>query len=272
MLEIKFGKKILKTDRPAFIMGILNATPDSFWAGSRGGIEKAFELIDQGADVLDIGGESTRPGFRFTEISPEEQISRIIPIIKEIRKKSDIGISVDTRNSQVLKAALDAGADVLNDVSALEDDAGCTSVIKQYDAGLILMHGYHDSENHKSMNNISEKVLGYLLNRAEFAVSLGVKKENIIIDPGIGFGKTTEENITLIKETEKMCNKGFPVLMALSRKRCIGTMMERENTAENRMVSTVAANLLSVQKGALMVRVHDVQEMIDSLNVMKYLR
>lgn len=269
MLQINFGNKLLKTEKPAFVMGIVNATPDSFWAGSRGGIDKALQLISQGADVLDIGGESTRPGY--TEVSAQEQIERIIPIIEAVRKESEIGISVDTRNSQVIKAAFEAGADVLNDVSALEDDFACAKVVADYNAGVILMHRFNVSEDRKSYDNVSKIVFDYLNERAKIAINQGINKEKIIIDPGIGFGKTSEENITLIKETDFLCTGEYPLLMALSRKRCIGTMIERDNTAEDRMVSTVAANIFSIQKGAAMVRVHDVQEMVDSLNVMKYL-
>ena len=258
MREIKITNKIIKTDRPAFVMGIVNATDDSFYSGSRGGIERAVQLIDEGADIIDIGGESTRPGFH--EISSEEEISRVVPVIKEIRKKSNIVISIDTRKADVFRAAYDAGADLLNDVTALEYDENMADYASSAGVSVVLMH-----QGGGDYNDVNK----YLRSRIEYAVSKGIKKEKLILDPGIGFGKTNEESIALIKNTDKMCIEGLPFLMALSRKRCIGEMTGRET--DDRMAGTLAADMISVQKGATIVRVHDVIETIDMLNVMKYL-
>ena len=247
MREIILGSKKLVTDRPAFVMGIVNVTPDSFFDKSRGGVERALQLIEQGADILDIGGESTRPGY--TPVPADEEIKRILPVIKEIRSKSDIAISVDTTKLEVFKAAYEAGADIWNDVSSLSDKVEAA----EYQGG----GSVYDVKN-------------YLEDRAEWCLSHGVKAEKIIIDPGIGFGKTNEECIEIIKHAEKLCQSKYPLLMALSRKRCIGGMTDRPT--EERLVGTVAADMISVQKGAIMVRVHDVAETIDSLNVMKYLQ
>lgn len=259
MREIILGSKKLVTDRPAFVMGIVNVTPDSFFDKSRGGVERALQLIEQGADILDIGGESTRPGY--TPVPADEEIKRILPVIKEIRSKSDIAISVDTTKLEVFKAAYEAGADIWNDVCSLSDKVEAAEYLASTDASVILMH-----QGGGSVYDVKN----YLEDRAAWCLSHGVKAEKIIIDPGIGFGKTNEECIEIIKHAEKLCQSKYPLLMALSRKRCIGGMTDRPT--EERLVGTVAADMISVQKGAIMVRVHDVAETIDSLNVMKYLQ
>lgn len=269
MPELLLGTKFIKTDRPAFVMGIINATPDSFFSESRGGIQRALKLIEDGADILDIGGESTRPGFE--EISAEEEINRIIPVIRAVRKVSSIPVSVDTRKADVLKAAVDAGADVLNDVSAMEDDEKMAEVAAAAGVSVILMHRFNGSEESRKTNpSVVEEVSSYLESRVAVAVGAGIPLNKIIVDPGIGFGKTYEENLDLIRNTDRLCSARFPVLMALSRKRCIGTMTGKN--VENRMAGTIAADILSVQKGAIMVRVHDVAETVDAMNVMKYLK
>lgn len=264
-----FGKKEISTERPAFVMGILNATPDSFWKESRGGFDKAMALIKDGADILDIGGESTRPGY--TEVSVDEELNRVIPLIQQIRKESDIVISVDTRKSSVMEAAIKEGADILNDVSALEDDENMVKVCAENDVSVILMHRFLEEESERKTNpHVASEVIEYLYKRAHFAIQQGVDPEKIIFDPGIGFGKTPEENISLIRQTDLLSKTGFPLLMALSRKRCIGQMTGRD--VEERVIGTVAANMISVQKGAKIIRVHDVREAIDSLNIMKNLK
>ena len=258
MCKIKITNKIIETDRPAFVMGIVNATDDSFYSGSRGGIKRAMKLIEEGADIIDIGGESTRPGFH--EVSAEEEIKRVVPLIEEIRKYSNITISIDTRKADVFRAAFNAGADLLNDVTALEFDKNMAAAAAEACVSVVLMH-----QGGGDYNDVNR----YLSGRIDFAVSHGIARDRLILDPGIGFGKTNQESIDLIKNTDKMCVEGIPLLMALSRKRCIGEMTGRDT--DDRMAGTLAANMISVQKGAEIVRVHDVIETIDMLNVMKYL-
>jgi len=268
VIELTLKNKKIASDRPAFVMGIVNATPDSFYSKSRGSLDLAKSLIDQGADILDIGGESTRPGY--TEVSEEEEIKRIIPLIRQIRAFSDIPISVDTRKSSVIKAAYEQGADILNDVSALEDDAACADFLAKSQIPVILMHRFLGSEeNRKSDPDVIKNVRKYLLERADFALSKGISPDKIILDPGIGFGKTREEDISLIKNISELCNCPYPLLMALSRKRVIGSMTDK--AVEERLAGTLTANLYSVYKGVKIIRVHDVKEAIDSLNVMKNL-
>lgn len=256
--KMKIGNRILSTEKKAFVMGIVNATPDSFFEGSRGGIERALQLIEQGADIIDIGGESTRPGF--TPVSVEEEIKRVVPVVKEIRKHSDIPISIDTTKLEVMKACMDYDVQIWNDVLSLSEKKENASFVAKNNISVILMHNGEGD---------IEQVNKELCATIDFSLQNGIKKEQIIVDPGIGFGKTNEQSINIIKNTDKICNLEYPVLMALSRKRCIGEMTGRP--VEQRLVGTVTANLISVQRGACMIRVHDVKETVDMLNVLKSL-
>jgi dihydropteroate synthase len=190
MLSLQIGTKKITTERPSFVMGICNATSDSFYKKSRGGIKKAFELIDQGADIIDIGAESTRPGL--SEISSEEQIRKIIPIIKAIRKKSDIPISVDTRSSVVMNAAINEGADILNDVSSLSSDTKMIDILQNNEISVILMHGFMQKEDKKSSVDIVKEVSDFFYKKIEFLKENDIDLSKVILDPGIGFGKTFE--------------------------------------------------------------------------------
>ncbi len=275
MLQIKLGLKRSVTERPAFVMGIVNVTPDSFFEESRGGIDRALKLIQEGCDILDIGGESTRPGY--TPVSAEEEISRIMPVIQAVRRESGIPISVDTSKLEVFKTAFAAGADIWNDITALsgapkpgndgtalaEEKASIEAAqyLSKTGASVILMH--------TGPGTVTE-VSDFLGQRAIFCISNGIASDKIIIDPGIGFNKSTEENLALIREPMALCGGRYPVLMALSRKRCIGDMTGR--SAEERLAGTLAADMIAVQKGAKIIRVHDVSSAIDTLNVMKNLR
>lgn len=266
-LELRLSEKIISTDRPAFVMGIVNCTPDSFYEKSRGGIEQALKLINQGADILDIGGESTRPGSEY--ISPEEEIRRIIPVIEAIRKESDIPISVDTRKSSVMEAAINAGADILNDVSAMEDDPLMAKLAAKTKIPVILMHKRGipaDMQKNTTYDNVFDAVNQYLQSRVNFAMAEGISGDRIILDPGIGFGKDLNGNLSLIANCGKLCGGKYPVLMALSRKTCIGQLTGKD--VDDRLYGTLAANLLSVVRGATIVRVHDVEPCVDTLNVL----
>lgn len=282
MLQMKFGAKRAVTERPAFVVGIVNVTPDSFYADSRGGIERALQLIKEGADILDIGGESTRPGYQ--PVSDEEEIGRIMPVIQAVRRESSIPISIDTNKFSVFRAAFAGGADIWNDVTALagvqtideegnllnqdgtalaenEPSIAAAEYLSKTGASVILMHTGPGS---------IQQVSDFLGQRAVFCLSHGISSEKIIIDPGIGFNKTNEENLALISQPNALCGGRYPVLMALSRKRCIGEMTGRP--VEDRLAGTLAADLISVQRGAKIIRVHDVSSAIDTLNVMKNLR
>ena len=256
MIKLQTGKKTISTERAAFIMGILNATPDSFYEQSRGSYEKAMKLIEDGADILDIGGESTRPGFE--DVSYEEEIERVVPLIAKIRKVSDIPISIDTRKAEVLEAAVKEGIDIFNDVSAFEYSPDSIKIASKNSLSVIIMN--NQGKDIKSTNVFFDS-------KIKFALKNGISAGKIILDPGIGFNKNADENICLIKNAEKLGKGRYPVLMALSRKSCIGHITGRP--VNERLAGTLTANILSILKGCTLVRVHDVKETLDALNVIK---
>ena len=269
MLSLNLKNRTITTDKSAFVMGIVNTTPDSFWSESRGGIERAFALIEEGADILDLGAESTRPGSSY--ISEEEEIKRLLPVIKEIRNHSDIPLSIDTRKKNVMKASFDAGADILNDISALEDDKEMASFCAESEIPVILMHKRGNPstmQDNTEYSNVFDEVNSYLKRRVEYALAAGIKKDKIILDPGIGFGKDLDSNITLVNCCGELLDGEYPVLMALSRKTCIGQITNRE--VKDRLSGTLALDLIAVQQGAFMVRVHDVKETVDTLRILDY--
>lgn len=258
MCKLCFTKITLETERPAFVMGIVNVTKDSFYEKSRGGIERAMKLLEEGADIIDLGAESTRPGF--TEVSEDDEINALIPVLKDIRKQSSVPVSIDTRKSKVFKACFDEGADIFNDVSALTYDSKSTALAAELKVPVVLMHQGGGS---------ALELKDFFLNRIHTCVNSGILEKDIILDPGIGFGKTNEESIEIIKNTKILSELPYPFMMALSRKRCIGEMTGRD--AEERLAGTLAADIFSVMQGAKILRVHDVKETVDTLNVMKFL-
>ena len=255
---------LLSKKKQSLIMGILNITPDSF---SDGGdffekniaIDRALEMVEQGADIIDIGGESTRP---FSDsVSLKEEISRVIPVIEGICKESDVCISIDTTKSKVASEALEAGATVINDISAMEIDSLMVDVALKFNCPIVLMHmkgipkNMQDNPQYQSLiSDIKE----YLLARIDFVVSKGIDRNKIIIDPGIGFGKTVENNFEIINNLDQFVKMNFPVLLGASRKSFIGVSL---NLPENdRLEGSIAANIIGLQKGAKIFRVHDVVE------------
>ncbi|MBR4321118.1 dihydropteroate synthase [Treponema sp.] len=267
MKTLNLKNRAVTTGLPAFVMGIVNATPDSFFDKSRGGLDEALRLIDEGADILDIGGESTRPGSKYVEA--EEEIRRVIGVIEGVRKVSDIPISVDTRKFEVMKAAFDAGADILNDISALEDDVRLAPFCAEAGIPVILMHKRGNPstmQKNTVYENVFDEVNCYLKSRVDFALKEGIAFEKIWLDPGIGFGKNVADNFELMRRCGELLGGKYPVLMALSRKSCIGEVTGRP--VEERLSGTLVADLLSVLVGASMIRVHDVSAAVDSLKIL----
>ncbi len=288
-ISLKDG--ILETTLPAFVMAIVNCTPDSFWEQSRfnnrisgnihsNNLQQTAEYIlmqfEKGADIVDIGGESTRPGASY--IHEDEELERIIPVIQEVRKHSRGIISVDTRKSVVLKEALLAGADILNDISALEDDKNIVQIASEEKIPIILMHKRSNPltmQQNTVYNDIIGDVSNYLSSRVHYAISNGVDSLKIILDVGIGFGKDTKGNIILMNassQIQKMVEKNtnclvHGCLVGLSRKSFIGDITGKD--VEKRLIGTVASNLLAVQHGARMLRVHDVEETVDMLKIVQ---
>lgn len=258
--------QLLKQDRP-LIMGILNLTPDSFSDGgshtSRGSaVQFALEMVRNGADIIDVGGESTRP---YSErIEAAEQIRRVESVIASLRKTlpSETPISIDTTLSDVAGAALDAGATILNDISAGRDDPGIFSLAAQKNVPIVLMHMQGSPEtmqDNPTYTNVVEEVRSFLLERAEAAQQAGIKKSAIVIDPGIGFGKTREHNLELIAGLGEFVRTDYPVLLGTSRKRFLGTL-SLQSEPRTLVGATCATTVLGVQAGVRIFRVHDVME------------
>lgn len=255
---IKCGNYELDYSSKTLIMGILNVTPDSFSdGGSYDSIQKAVaraqEMVEEGADIIDVGGESTRPGH--TPVTADEEISRVVPIIKELVKEVDVPISIDTYKAETARAAVEAGAHIINDVWGAKKDPLMAAVAAEKGVPIILMHNREDKEYEVFMRDAVQD-----LQESIFLVKkAGVKDEQIILDPGIGFAKSFEQNLEMMRNVDILVSLGYPVLYATSRKRVIGHVLDLP--VEERMEGTGATVCWGIQKGCQLVRVHDVKEM-----------
>ena len=247
------------------VVGILNVTPDSFSEGGDffdpgAAAEHAAAMLDEGADMLDVGGESTRPGS--DPVSQEEEIRRVVPVLKRILSvRPEAVISVDTYRSGTAKAALEAGASLVNDVTALRGDPGMVSLIEEAACPVILMHMQGEPKTMQKEPNYQDvvgEVRDFLAERAEYAVAAGVRLENIIVDPGIGFGKNLEHNLALLRNLDALVDLGFPVLIGTSRKSFVERITGAQE-ARDRVFGTVATTVLAFEQGATFFRVHDVR-------------
>ena len=250
-----------------YIMGILNVTPDSFSDGGKytsldKALNHAMQMEKEGADIIDIGGESTRPGH--TPLSIEEEIERIVPVIQAVRENTTVPISVDTFKAETARAALDAGADIINDIWGAKKDPEIADVAAEYDVPIILMHN-REEENPK-YNSIIDDMKQDLEESIEIALKAGVKKENIIIDPGLGFAKSMEEHLIVMNRLEELHTLGYPILLATSRKRFIGHVLNVP--AQERDNGTAATTCLGITKGVHMVRVHNVKLNVEMAKMM----
>lgn len=270
--SIPCGAATLELGDKTSIMGILNATPDSFSDGGKyNTLEKAvaqgIKMVEQGANIIDIGGESSRPFS--TPVSEQEELDRVVPVIEQLAKEITVPISIDTVKSKVAAAALSAGAAIINDISALEKDPDMAALAASENAPVILMHMKGTPETMQINPNYEDLMLEitqYLGLRADFAMNVGIRKNNIILDPGIGFGKTVEHNLILINHLEKLTALGFPVLMGPSRKSFIQNILSDDGTTPmppshiKTEYGTMAAVAGSIFRGAHIVRVHDVEK------------
>lgn len=253
-------------------MGILNTTPDSFSDGGKfiqleNALTHALQMISDGAAIIDVGGESTRPGS--DSVCADEQIRRVVPIIEAIRKNSDVLISIDTTLSDVAEAALDAGANIINDVSAGLNDAKMFELSATRNVPIILMHAQgspKSMQDNPHYENVVLEVLEALQQRANAAISVGVKKENIVLDIGIGFGKRKQDNLALLAHLNDFVKLDFPVLLGTSRKRFMGSICNVSEPAEL-VAATVVTTALGVMAGVRVFRVHDVKENKQALEV-----
>jgi dihydropteroate synthase len=258
------------------LMGIINVTPDSFYDGGRRldadrAIADGLGLIEAGADIIDIGGESTRPGAR--PVSAEEELERVLPVIRGLRHVAKVPISIDTYKSRVAREALDEGADIVNDVSALRFDDEMAALAAAERVPVVLMHMLgtpRTMQTEPRYDNVLREVIDFLAERIQFAARAGIERQNIIVDPGIGFGKTLDHNLALLRGLPAFAALGQPLLVGASRKAFIGRILGTE--ADERLEGSLAAAVAAVMGGAEIVRVHDVKETQRAIRVADAIR
>lgn len=255
-------------ENDTYIMGILNVTPDSFsdggkWNNINSALRHTEEMIANGAAIIDIGGESTRPGY--TLISDEEEIGRVVPVIKAIRQRFDIPISIDTYKSEVAKAALDVGADLINDIWGFKYDMKMADVCREYGAACCLMH----NRNNTDYTDYFADVLTDLQESIDIAKAAGIVDNKICTDPGIGFAKSLEQNLSLTQNVDILHSLGYPILLGTSKKSMIGLTLDLDKN--ERVEGTLVTSVLAVQKNCLFVRVHDVKENVRAVKMAKAL-
>lgn len=265
------GGRELRCDERPLVMGVVNVTPDSFYDGGRyvtteRAVAHALALVEQGADILDLGAESTRPGAR--PVGEEEELARLLPVVTELVRRVTVPISIDTTKATVARRTLEAGASIINDVSALRRDPEMGPVIAQHSAGVVLMHmqGTPTSmQDRPHYEDVVAEVTQFLDERLQAAERTGIAKMNIVLDPGIGFGKLLVHNLRLLNELSAFLMLNRPLLVGVSRKAFIGQIVDRP--ADHREWGTAAAIALAVDRGARILRVHDVEGMADVVKV-----
>ncbi len=268
-MQLRLGSRTLNLDRPQ-VMGVLNVTPDSFSDGGKflqvdAALRQAERMRTAGAAVIDVGGESTRPAAG--RISEGEELDRVMPVIEAIAGGSDVAISIDTSKPVVMRAAVDAGASMINDVYALRQD-GAMEAALQLDAAICLMHMLGEPgtmQENPDYRDIPGDILDFLAHRLAACQSAGIGADRILIDPGFGFGKSHEHNVRLLANLEQFHKLGMPLLVGLSRKRTLGFLSGKD--VEDRLSAGIAAAVLAVERGANIVRTHDVEPTVDALKI-----
>lgn len=273
-MEWKLHRRSLSYGTRTLVMGVLNVTPDSFSDGGQfleadEALRRAEEMIAEGADIIDVGGESTRPGGEV--VTADEEMRRIVPIVERLAKTSSVPISVDTTKASVARAALDAGAEIINDISALRFDYHVADEVARANAGIVLMHSRGTPATLHRMPaspDIFEEIHASLRRSINMAVRCGVSRESIAVDPGIGFGKTVEQNLELIARLNQFAGNfpDFPILIGTSRKSFIGRLLD-DAPPDERIHGTMATVVAAVMRGAHIVRVHDVRAAVDTVRV-----
>jgi dihydropteroate synthase len=255
------------------LMGILNVTPDSFsdggeFFGVKPAVVQAEKMLDEGAHIIDLGGESTRPGS--DPVSPEEELRRVLPVVRGIlESRPETKISIDTYRASTAEAALDAGARVVNDVTALRGDSRMAGLVAERGCPVVLMHMLGEPKSMQRdprYENVVREVRDFLVSRVEYAISAGVREENVILDPGIGFGKTLRHNLELLNGLNVFVELGFFVLVGASRKSFLGKILGSDATGD-RLFGTVASNVIAYERGATLFRVHDIRANKEALEV-----
>ena len=270
---MQFSNQYLDLSCPQ-VMGILNVTPDSFSDGGKHAhithaLNHAEKMIEQGASIIDVGGESTRPGA--TPVSLQEELDRVIPVIDALASKSDCVISVDTSKPEVMREAVKAGASLINDVRALQE-SGAIEAAVECNVPVCLMHMQGQPRSMQSQptyNNVVEDVKAFLQVRINACIEAGIKQQQIILDPGFGFGKTLEHNYELLKHLGDIISMGYPVLVGMSRKSMIGHLLNRG--VDERLAGSISLATIAAQAGAHIIRVHDVQETSDAVKIVNML-
>jgi dihydropteroate synthase len=268
-MHLECGKFQLDLSVPR-VMGIVNVTPDSFSDGGKFSatnlaVEHALKLVEEGADILDIGGESTRPNA--IPVSLQQELDRVIPVIEALISQVNIPLSIDTYKPQVMQSAIAAGASVVNDVRALQED-GALEAVANSSAGVCLMHmqgTLQTMQINPQYSDVVVEVKAFLAARLQACIHAGIETSRIVLDPGFGFGKTREHNISLLQQLESFATLGQPILVGLSRKSVLGQMTG--NDVDARLHASIAASVLSVMKGAKILRVHDVRATVEALKV-----
>lgn len=268
----RIGSRTLDLSSRGLIMGIVNVTPDSFSDGGRfadpgRAVEHALAMVADGADILDIGGESTRPGAE--PVGEAEELRRVLPVIRAIRSQSQVLISIDTMKASVARAALDAGTDIINDVTALRGDAAIIRLAAETDCGLVAMHMVGDPQtmqNEPHYENVVAEVRTYLGDRLRVLSSTGIAPERIVLDPGFGFGKTLEHNLSLLRHLPELVIENRPLLVGVSRKSMIGKVLHSTDMAD-RYWPTIALTSHAREHGARIIRVHDVKPNAQALRM-----
>lgn len=272
---IRLEEWVKKRDR-VLVMGVLNATPDSFFPPSRApslhlAVDLAERMVEEGADLLDIGGESTRPGA--APVSVDEELERVLPLLEKIRARCDVALSVDTTKAAVAREALDRGASIINDTSALRADSTMAGLVAERNAYVILMHMQGTPRTMQAApvyTDAPSDVLSFLEGRAGVAVAAGISRERIFLDPGIGFGKRLEHNLAILRDIGHLAAAGFPIVIGVSRKSFLGEILGLP--APERLEGTLAAESIAVAYGADIVRVHDVKEGRRAVDTARLLR
>lgn len=262
---MRLGRYLLDLSKRTHIMGILNLSPDSFYDGGRwvdvdAAVNHAKDMARAGADIIDVGGESTRPGSK--PITAELEKKRVIPVIERLIQELDLPISIDTYKAEVAEACLSLGVHMVNDISGLRFDPRMKEVVASYDAAIVIMHikgRPTDMQNNPQYGDLIGEIMEYLREGIRLATSSGIQKKKIIVDPGIGFGKTTSHNLEIIRRLKALKALGCPILVGPSRKSVIGNVLGLD--VEDRLHGTSALVALSIMNGASIVRVHDVKEM-----------
>jgi len=261
----------LPFDERTLIMGIVNVTPDSFSDGGKfinpaDAIDHAIHLVEDGADILDIGAESTRPGA--ADVSVEEEIDRLLPVVNALVKSVDVPISVDTTKSVIAQQMLDAGAHIINDISGLQFDPQLSKVVADYGCPVVIMHIQgtpRTMQKNPVYNDVISDIISYFKKRVEFARSAGIQDQQIILDPGIGFGKTIEHNFRILSEFREFTSLGYPLVLGASRKSFIGKTLDVP--VDDRLEGSLAAAVVGAWNGANIIRVHDVKETKRALRI-----